>query len=1129
MKRFRINVLVSFLFCFGLLYSQKQNNQWRYGGSGAIDFNTVPPSFVTGAALNTPEGSASIADKTTGALLFYTDGVTVWNANNQVMPNGTGLLGGVAPGPNTDSLSSTTAAVIVPKPGSATLFYIVTIDQQSSNNGVRYSVIDMTLNGGLGDVVAGQKNILLLNTNSEKLEVVPTNDIESYWLLTRDNSGDSFYSFRITGAGIQSIPVISTVGSSQGNGAGHMKINKQFNKLAIGVTFASRMELFDFDNSTGVVSNPITWNYNLLSPLIYGIEFSPDGKVLYISDLYTILQYDLTQTTPQAIQNSAYQVASGNNASLQLGIDEKIYVNSGSLSAINCPNELGANCGYQTNVIANQTGGGGWGLPKWVYYADDEPISTYNAIIFNENCFPGPVEFFIADTTGISNITWNFGDPNSGINNTAVGDTVYHNFSQLGVFNVQATFTNACGFLDTLSTGVAILNPCNPPNEQCDVFQYTGAVQQWTVPPGIDTIRVKMWGAAGGGGPYLTDAGGGGGFTEFELAVTPGESLEISVGQGGKAALGGTGGAGGWPGGGGGGSGNLPAIISGVSFIIGGGGGGGGATIIRRLTNNTLIAVAGAGGGSAFGRNGGGGGGLEGQFTALTNEFNQYGFGGTQSAGGAPAQNTFVPNSVLGTAGSAFLGGVGATDLNPDNQRKGGGGGGSGYYGGGGGSAYDGSGLGVGSSGGGGSGFLLCTNCPNLSGSLLGADPYVETPANPTDPLLTDYPGTAIGNPGGDGGNGIIQICYSIPACSPTFNPIPAFCAGDAAPVLPSTSLNGIVGTWSPATVSNTTGGTYTFTPNAGQCAIVTPFTITITVNPLVTPTFNSIPAFCTGDTAPVLPTTSLNGIVGTWSPATVSNTTTGTYTFTPNAVAGQCYSNKIINITVLQQSVPDFEDLILCENQVGYVLSNQSPNGIIGTWSPATINFTTGGNYTFTPNSGQCASTQTILVTINSSSLTDFQWIVSEPFSDNPTITIIPNSPGNYLYQLDFGPQQTSNVFQNVSSGFHTVQVVDINGCSNTIKKEDILIIDYPKFFTPNDDGYNDTWNINDLFLQNDSKIYIYDRYGKLLKQIFPSQSGWDGKYNNSEMFSDDYWFVVEFEYNNTMKLFKAHFALKR
>ena len=114
------------------LFAQRQNNQWRFGQNAAIDFNSAPPASPSGCVIQTPEGSASIADRQTGALLFYTNGITVWNANNQPMPNGSGLLGGTS-----DLLSSTTAAVIIPKPQSTNLYYIVTIDEQSSSNGVR--------------------------------------------------------------------------------------------------------------------------------------------------------------------------------------------------------------------------------------------------------------------------------------------------------------------------------------------------------------------------------------------------------------------------------------------------------------------------------------------------------------------------------------------------------------------------------------------------------------------------------------------------------------------------------------------------------------------------------------------------------------------------------------------------------------------------------------------------------------------------------------------------------------------------------------------------------------------------------------------------------------------------------
>jgi hypothetical protein len=133
------------------------------------------------------------------------------------------------------------------------------------------------------------------------------------------------------------------------------------------------------------------------------------------------------------------------------------------------------------------------------------------------------------------------------------------------------------------------------------------------------------------------------------------------------------------------------------------------------------------------------------------------------------------------------------------------------------------------------------------------------------------------------------------PLTTPTFTAIAPFCSGSTAPILPTTSINGITGTWSPTTVDNTTSATYTFTPDANQCASVT--TLDITVNAPVIPTFTAIATVCSGSTAPTLPTTSTNGITGTWSPATVDNTASGTYTFTPDA--NQCASSTTMDITV--------------------------------------------------------------------------------------------------------------------------------------------------------------------------------------------------------------------------------------
>ena len=133
----------------------------------------------------------------------------------------------------------------------------------------------------------------------------------------------------------------------------------------------------------------------------------------------------------------------------------------------------------------------------------------------------------------------------------------------------------------------------------------------------------------------------------------------------------------------------------------------------------------------------------------------------------------------------------------------------------------------------------------------------------------------------------------------------------------------------------------------------------------------------------------------------------------------------------------------------------------------------------------------------------------------------------GDYEYQLDFGPFQDSPTFENVSSGTHTITVRDKNGCGNSTTQA--LVVNYPKFFTPNGDGFNDTWNIKDLKNQANSVIYIYDRYGKIMKQIQPNGNGWDGTLSGQPVPSDDYWFTITYKEDNVEKEFKSHFAMKR
>ena len=364
-----------------------------------------------------------------------------------------------------------------------------------------------------------------------------------------------------------------------------------------------------------------------------------------------------------------------------------------------------------------------------------------------------------------------------------------------------------------------------------------------------------------------------------------------------------------------------------------------------------------------------------------------------------------------------------------------------------------------------------------------------------------------------------------VPVVTPNFANIPPFCSGTTAPLLANTSPNGIVGTWSPSVISNTTSRSYLFTPNANQCA--TTQTLNVTVTAKSVPNFAAIPAFCSGTTAPTLANISPNGITGTWSPATISNTASGNYVFTPNAT--ECATTQTLAVTVNPLIVPDFTDLSICSGGIAPILRNVSPNAISGTWSPSTINNTTAGSYVFTPNPNQCATKKTINVAVNQSTLVNVTWDVTDAFSENQVVTITATAPGDYLYQLDSGPFQDSPVFEYVALGSHSITVKDRNGCSPPITRSNVLVINYPKYFTPNNDGFHDTWNIFSLEDQSDFRILIFDRYGKFLKEIRPKSLGWDGMYNGNPMPANDYWFSVEYAEQNISKIFKSHFSLKR
>ncbi|RZJ66386.1 MAG: T9SS type B sorting domain-containing protein [Flavobacterium sp.] len=342
------------------------------------------------------------------------------------------------------------------------------------------------------------------------------------------------------------------------------------------------------------------------------------------------------------------------------------------------------------------------------------------------------------------------------------------------------------------------------------------------------------------------------------------------------------------------------------------------------------------------------------------------------------------------------------------------------------------------------------------------------------------------------------------PGTLPVFNPVAAICPGENLNALPTTSNNGITGTWSPA-LNNMATTTYTFTPTSGQCA--SQASLVITVNSTVTPTFNAVNPICSGDSLTALPTTSTNGISGVWSPA-LNNIATTTYTFTP--AAGQCASTANLTIIVNPTTTPTFNPVAdICSGTTLNALPTTSNEGITGTWSPALDNTAT-TTYTFTPASGQCASDTTLTINVNSAP----EFTISQGCNGvSYTLTAVQDDDSNSLYAW-FNPAGTQIGSEPsvviTTPGLYEL-VVTQNGCSDS-EQVNVLSVacTIQKGISANSDGVNDYF---DLESYNVSQLQIFNRYGTAVYSKSNYQNEWYGQSDKGDDLPDGtYYYVIDF-----------------
>ncbi len=402
-------VLLFFFLLSKLAIGQEYGHVWHFGDQAGMDFKSCSPRAVKSSSMTGFEGCATICD-TSGNILFYTNSDFVWNKLHNVMSNGNLI----------SSSGSLSQVLIIPQPGSLTIFYIITTKLQAGGTlSMQNHLVDMQQNSGLGEVVSSNNVMTTWNITEQVAATYHSNGTD-IWIMTHEYGTDKFLAFLVTSGGINLTPVISSAGpahvscTSNMNSRGEIKFSPDGSKLAfngngVGNNSSSNLlALFDFDNSTGIVSNAINLPY---SNGEFGLSFSPDNSKLYgstwkafafgVGEYNYIYQFDLTSGIPATIINSKVIIDSVPSASifgsLKIGPDGKIYVarmNSQYLGVINEPNLPGTACNYVSNGFYLEGKICKYGLNNYIEYQTYcSPTININSINQESmlSIYPNPV------------------------------------------------------------------------------------------------------------------------------------------------------------------------------------------------------------------------------------------------------------------------------------------------------------------------------------------------------------------------------------------------------------------------------------------------------------------------------------------------------------------------------------------------------------------------------------------------------------------------------------------------------------------------------------------------------------------------------------------------------------------